>query len=46
MLLYERSKVAIEYMESKLGSDAKEELINLFSKYNEEIIKIIGLHTL
>ena len=44
-LLDERKKIATAYIDDKSNSKTKNELIVLFSKYNEEIIQLIGLYT-
>lgn len=45
-LLHERKEVAKSFVETKFTEDGKEEMIELFLKYNEEICKIVGLHTI
>lgn len=45
-LLHERKEVAKSFVETKFTEDGKNELIELFSKYNEEICKIVGLCTI
>jgi hypothetical protein len=46
-LLNMRKQIAIAYIEcSKFDQCKKDELIRLFSMYNEEIIKVVGLYTI
>jgi hypothetical protein len=43
--LYERKEVAKAYIEGNFSSEKQDDLIILFSKYNEEIIRTVGLYT-
>lgn len=44
-LLHERKEVAKAYAEAEFNNDKQMQLIDLFSMYNNEIIKIVGLYT-
>jgi len=46
MLMQKRKEIAKLYTNSFADEDNKNELLQLFSKYNENIIQLLGLHTL
>jgi precorrin-3B methylase len=46
ILMQNRKEIAKLYTNSFADEDNKNELLQLFSKYNENIIQLLGLHTL
>lgn len=43
-LVYNRKEVAKAFIDGKLNIENKDELMELFSRYNKEIISLLGLH--